>query len=523
METPTQMKRKNETCKQLPKKNESKNNNGEKRKEVPSLNVWLSRQEYILGSNLVGTIRISASSQIKTSIVYVVGRCGIDSRWHRTAMVIQRISRDNLYLNFVKALEDKRVTSPKNNETTLTTSFWSSNIVDLKQLKERTSGNYRDYRPRSLELPPDNPELYFVERNTTTQNANTFWPGLDNLFSGDDHLIVTFRANLPINLPPTSSFTCCRYSYAVVVRAETNDGVVLCRSVPFHVVSTPITNRIAPQTNSTVLKQGICYAMAHSSGFPCHLTADDFERPLGQTTIASTASIMTQLSLHQQRDLKTMRISDPQGQPCCILRVIGASCMVPGGTLLLQFDFSNSTGNVAVPCHQVSACLEGHEWAIHRSSSMAKPIRRKTRTLLLDANHEVLDAGCTECVTLSLSLPLDCPVTISNDLVQLSIKCRADLTIEQEMNKSKKAFTNLRLDLPVIVVNTTRIEEENEEEFKDTSFELDAEQKQLFPDTNNATEEDVTHPSNFPIEDIHKELRTLSIILFEHCKQIVQC
>jgi len=487
--------------------------NGEKCEGEPSINIWLLRQEYKLGSDLVGTIQLSASSQLKSAIVYVVGICGIDSRWHNPAMVIQRISRDNLYLNFVKELEEKRLADQKNNETTLTTPFWSTNIVDLLQLQERTSGTYQDFKPRSLELSPDNPELYFVERNNNTTENDNNMPGLDEFFSSNDHLIVTFRSNLPINLPPTLSFTCCRYSYAVVVRAETNDGIVLCRSEPVKIVSTFNTNIMAPTTTTTNLKQGICRAKAHSSGFPCHVTADDFERPWGQTTVASSATLS---SLHKQRDLKTMRISDPLGQPCCILTVIGSSCMVPGGTLLLQFDFSNIKGNITVPCHQISACLEGEEWAIHRSSSSTKPVRRKTRTLLLDANHEVLDAGCTECVTLSLSLPLDCPVTLSNDLVQVSIQCRADLTIEQIKNKKSKVFTNLRLDLPITVVHTSRMDEED---FDETAEVLDVEQNQLFPDTNDSMEEDVTLPYNFSTRDIHKELKTLSLLLFEHSQQ----
>jgi hypothetical protein len=180
--------------------------------------------------------------------------------------------------------------------------------------------------------------------------------------------------------------------------------------------------------------------------------------------------------------------------------------MNPGGHLLLQFDFPSSW----VPCHQVSACLQGEEIALYEDGST-----NKTKTLLLDTAYEMVEPGYTERVSLSLFLPLDCPCTVLTDLVKMSVQCRIDLACE----KSDGGYTNLQFRLPVKVAHSPTADEANngndynDEDANTTPLDeivLGAEALSLI-------EKDSRKPGSFVTRDIRKDLVVLSLQMVEAC------
>lgn len=453
---------------------------------LPRIEVYLSRAEFRPGTAVVGTVRLLPHSNQRprtcftSANIQIIGKCRIDPRWHNAASYCKRNS-------IVQLDEEEDCT------------VWATNVVDLLQLPERKVGMWRRVGPRPLLVPPDNPEHYFTEdslssagganeRNDDDNNGDTMQM-LENL-----QLTFTFRTNLSEDLAPTVSLTCCRYYYHVRLHVTTYDGSTIVKLVPFTVLSTlhEVVPDALPENGSTRI--GSCIVMAHSSGLPCHVSADEIYAPQGHTTVIDRKS---------KWDTKTMRVSDPSGNPCCILTVFGSSVMSPGvGQLLLQFDFEQLSN-----CHLVSACLEGYETAKRSYDGRGD---HRTRTLLLDANHDIVEPGYTERVPLQLHLPPDCPVTLETDIVRVQICCRVDITIS---NKSGK-FTNLRLTLPVRVVHPAKAEELEDPQEEDNSDDM---RDLLLKDSRHDGLLAESPTTLFETKDILQELKILSLLLVEKC------
>jgi hypothetical protein len=182
---------------------------------------------------------------------------------------------------------------------------------------------------------------------------------------------------------------------------------------------------------------------------------------------------------------------------------------MPGGQILLQFDFLAAEG--AVECHQISACLEGQEFAIHQGR------RSRTRTMLLATDHEYVEPDATESLALSLQVPLDCPVTMETDFVELVVRCLIDVSVES--NTSRSGYTNLRLDLPVTVVHRVDddivdddVDDEDEPTVATSMDQLLSEQLHL-----PGQQRDPTDPASFHTKDILRELKILSLVLANRC------
>lgn len=242
--------------------------------------------------------------------------------------------------------------------------------------------------------------------------------------------------------------------------------------------------------------------MAHSSGLPCHVTATDLHRPKGATTVNRNANLLATVA---SGNVQTLRIADPDGEPCCILTALGSHVMNPGGHLLLQFDFPSSW----VPCHQVSACLQGEEIALYEDGST-----NKTKTLLLDTAYEMVEPGYTERVSLSLFLPLDCPCTVLTDLVKMSVQCRIDLACE----KSDGGYTNLLFRLPVKVAHSPTADEANGNDFNDEDVNATPlDEIVLGAEALSFIEKNSRKPGSFVTRDIRKDLVVLSLQMVEAC------
>ena len=269
---------------------------------------------------------------------------------------------------------------------------------------------------------------------------------------------------------------------------------------PFAVNSRPFGSRLhVPQPeviqSSGRVKIGSCTAVAHANGFPCYISATsmmnmvryssaEFFFALLHTAISisdpqylwhrtpplppfllcrtraqSKISVNRNASLCSHAtssDVRTLRVTDQTGSPCCILTLVGTSIMCPGGRALIEFEFNEdlllmsrkcaavdgSAGLLGslLPCHRVNVSLQGEEVACHDDGS-----RRRTRAYIFDSANSAVETGYTDSVSLSLALPLDCPCSLRTDLVEIKIMCKVEITISRQ---NGEGYDVLRLELP---------------------------------------------------------------------------
>jgi hypothetical protein len=417
--------------------------------------------------------------------------------------------------------------------------FWATNVVELLELPERTVGAWDKVKPHPIKLhgvgqqshlskqpENDHDDLLVssatssasrpghVEKHSqqlqplhldfadevTIETTTTSRPATA-ISKRKEQLLFTFRIDLPEDIPPTFTAASCRYFYSVVVCAKVKSASGRYEDILVHVPLTVIltsssvmSSPMGTLASMTVedptrrrshnerVKVGSCVAMAHSVGLPCHLSATEIQhRHAGLMTVRrsqhySNAQISsTSATSAAANNIPTLRVADPNGNPCCILTVIGDTMKwIPGSRIILQLDFPNPRSDrqssrrrknnknydeeeeqeqpnalVWIPCYQASACLTGEEVAVYEDGS-----KKRTRLYSLDTSHEMIDPQTTHRVCLTLFLPLDCPCTVQTDLVEISVQCRVDITVGTAATATSNApiYTNLRLDLPCRVV-----------------------------------------------------------------------
>jgi hypothetical protein len=146
--------------------------------------------------------------------------------------------------------------------------------------------------------------------------------------------------------------------------------------------------------------------------------------------------------------------------------------LVPGTRLSIRVRFpifeddEISNGAGIIPCHRVCCALVGEEYAIFEGSggdSLHKGKKRvKTRSYVFDSRYELVEFGYTEAISMALVLPLDCPVTVKTDLVEVTVMLKVEFTVSRmALNASDKGeqiidqgeFKVIRVDLPCEVVH----------------------------------------------------------------------
>jgi hypothetical protein len=499
---------------------------------LPEVSVTLSRPAYRLGGTVVGTVQVRCNPltladdlrprDLLDSLCWmVVGRCRLDPRWH-TVSDYQRAfdkqpsqSSDFQDLPFV----DKN-----------TVCFWSTEPIELLDLRERTEGRWEDVKPKPIHLPGRKRSLKGDASSKSSFDSNL-------VFLEDQQLAFTFRFELPSDLPHSVFATSCRYTYTILLCMRPKDNLntkhkaqwieaplrVLTVDNPDPVPTSALST--APVThNAHVTSQA--QVMAHSSGLTCHLTASELHQPTGQLTVhRHGAALFRHVRRRDQRHLQTMKIADPAtDQPVCVLTIVGASRLSPGSRLILKLDFPkrqslspNGGGGDWLSCYQASACLQGEEVAIHMNGT-----RKKARSLLLATAHERIDPVCTECACLPLMLPLDAPCSIRTSILEISISIRVDITVG---NATGDGYRNLQLEIPCRVMHGTSAYEEQEndgEEERPRAAFLQASAgggDDDDDDGNTALAQpiDSRDPQRFPTHDIHEDLQILSLSMAEQC------
>lgn len=287
----------------------------------------------------------------------------------------------------------------------------------------------------------------------------------------------TFRADIPDDVPPTANTACCRYFYSAVVCAKMKSGKVFVIQAPFTVLSgvgrSGTQNRAAEPAADTKaartagrVKVGTLVAVAHPFSLPCHITSTELDRP-SQLSVDRNASGLC--STGTLSDVRSMRVADENGSPCCVLTIVGSTVVRPGSQILLQFDFDEESllvggaasesdgggggGSSILPCHRVCASIEGEEVAIYDNGS-----RKRTRSYVFDAKSECVDPGFVDSLPLTLSLPLDCPCTLRTDLVEVAMRCKVELMVDRP---GGKGYNALRLEIPCNVHGVVEDDDSN--------------------------------------------------------------
>lgn len=152
--------------------------------------------------------------------------------------------------------------------------------------------------------------------------------------------------------------------------------------------------------------------------------------------------------------------------------------LVPGTRLGIRVCFpvfaddENNNEEGIIPCHRVCCALVGEEYAIFEGAptpatggvNLPKSKKRvKTRSYVFDSSYELVEFGYTEAISMSLILPLDCPVTVKTDLVEVTVMLKVEFTVsrasidqsrdEAVQDIDRGEFSVIRLDLPCEVNN----------------------------------------------------------------------
>lgn len=487
----------------------------------PDVSVTLSRPAYRLGGTVVGTIQVRCNPLTLTDDVrprdlleslcwMVVGRCRLDPRWHTVSDYQKAFDKRPPHVQDLPSVDPNTVC------------FWSTEPIELLDLKERTEGRWEDVKPKPIHLPGRKRSIKGYASSESSFDSNL-------VFLEDQQLAFTFRFELPSDLPHSVSATSCRYTYTILLCMRPKDTLntkdkVQWIEAPLRVLTADNPDPMpstAPAAHAHATSQG--QAMAHSSGLTCHLTASELHQPTGQLTVhRHGAALFRHVRRRDQRHLQTMRIADPASdQAVCVLTIVGASRLSPGSRLTLKLDFPNQQssspnngGGDWLSCYQASACLQGEEVAIHMNGS-----RKKARSLLLATAHERIDPVCTECACLPLMLPLNTPCSIQTSILEISISIRVDITVG---NATGEGYRNLQLEIPCRVMHGTSAyeEQENDEEERPQAFlqaSAGGSDDEDEGNTASAQPKDSCDPRTFPTHDIHEDLQILSLSLAEQC------
>jgi len=459
----------------------NKTNTSSPTKESKSeIQFLLSRSIYSLGSPILGSIYIPSSDKGYRSIqLYVAGRARVDPRWHDTYS-FSRFGTHPHHRELPNGVEETAVdcyfgrrrrrhsvsTVEKDGGSIPCICFWSTNSIKLYDEGQVTVQVVKGY-----DHEKSNPLLMkgswwfkwgeqFVksmrEENNDGEGDNDAVSQIEGdqvLYDSDVDLhdsncserhsedtqelptegfYFTFRTDLPEDLPPSANATCVRYFYSAVLVVQTMDKKVIVFQAPFTVAASPLPKvKLENSANATAdfppsqtkIRVGTIYAINHKTPFPLRISPTSEIEPSRVCVHPNNCGWDTQ-------NVRTIPLED-HGHKCCFLTIVGGKVMYPGDKILLQFDFlgkedfSNNVAQLRLPCHQVSACLYGEEKAI----GIDGITKTRTRYNVFDTGSIEVEHGFTESVSLSLLLPLDCPVTLKTDLVEATLSCRIDVTV----------------------------------------------------------------------------------------------
>ena len=480
--------------------------------------LTLSRPRYRSGGVVVGTVHLSWDADVPTTTtakpyrphsarLYLSGHARIDPRWLNDADGLRSLyGRHPSLASLPAGAEDRAVRHVFGDcadgvhlEGGQTVCFYATNVVDL--LAAGGAGGV----------------------------SSSPGPGANADASGKKRqrhqMAFTFRSTLPDDAPPSSSTATARYFYSAVVCIETGpyegDDTVLVQA-PFAVTQGPSSRVVVSGHDSLGARVKVgtlevlsrCSARAAEDAKDKEADDDDGDVPMQITTIQPPCYVpptewhrpaklavdrdfglcsrpMPMGGGGRSSDVKSLRIVNEDGIPCCVLTLVGTATMRPGGRAVIRCDFAedvllrtgkrsssvvgddedgqngrrSSSTDRLLPCYRVSAFLRGEECALNEDGTS-----RRTRSYAFDASHVRVEPGCTDSVSLNVGLPLSCPISMHTDLVKVATTCKIVLTVKKDVSPGSGGSNNseganqydfLTLEMPCEVVHGFGEEEED--------------------------------------------------------------
>lgn len=218
---------------------------------------------------------------------------------------------------------------------------------------------------------------------------------------------------------------------------------------PFTVVSPAEKNAYRSDGTKTKISIGSIYALSHCRPYLLPLSLTYKSEPW------SVSVLRKRYGFDASTNHKTITVEE-NGCICGWLTIVGGGQMAPGDCIGLQFAVATPSDEYdTLPCYQVSACLQGAEYAININHD-----KSKCRSYVFDTDFERLYPGASSLISLSLNLPEHCPVTISTDFVEICVTCRIDFTVKA---RNSSSFRFLTVEFPCSVVYPTMDEEFDED------------------------------------------------------------
>jgi hypothetical protein len=321
-----------------------------------------------------------------------------------------------------------------------------------------------------------NPWQHIMQSAETSRNRNE-----SSTSDQTQMIMLSFRADLPFDLPPTLTAECVKYFYSAVLVVTTNAGEILVTTCPFSVLTanSPYLNIPNSDKDATTTRVhiGELHACAHSSSLPTLISSSDVSTKLSQLNVIANPPVRNILSRRTaEQRTSTHRIQDSNGGLCGWMTLIGfGGPLSPGTSLAVCVEFPNlyNDDSSVIGCHRVCCGLVGEEYAIcERSGGVSTTpggpdnphstiVRRKTRSYVFDSAYEMVEFGHTNKISMGLVLPSDCPVTVKTDLVEVTVTLKVEFTVDRLISESSsdgvKDSTELgviRLDVPCEVVHS---------------------------------------------------------------------
>lgn len=304
---------------------------------------------------------------------------------------------------------------------------------------------------------------------------------------GRNQIVLSFRTELPTDLPPTLSAECVKYFYSAVLVVTTTSGEILVATCPFAVLTanSPYLVRQKSDDDATAARVhiGELHAVAHSNSLPTLISSTDVSTKLSQLNVIANPPVRSILSRRTaEQRTSTHRIQDSNGGLCGWMTLVGFGGPIsPGTRLAVVVDFPNShsednASTRIIGCHRVCCGLVGEEYAICETGVAATSnatgrtdnhpsttVKRKTRSYVFDSAYEIVEFGYTDRISMGLLIPSHCPVTIKTDLVEVTVTLKVEFTVDRvsvttdnmgDNGKDPSELGVISLNLPCKVVHS---------------------------------------------------------------------
>lgn len=271
-------------------------------------------------------------------------------------------------------------------------------------------------------------------------------------------------------------------------------------------------------------------AIAHSAALPTYISSTEAsDATLAQLTVVADPPACDIVSRRTaEHRTSTHRIVDTSDCFCGLLTLVGVGGpMIPGTRLGIRVKFpidEKDDEAAIIPCHRVCCALVGEEYAIFEGSDTSsaqhatKKKRVKTKSYVFDSKYELVEFGYTEAISMGLFLPLDCPVSVKTDLVEINVTLKVEFTVSRssinslnrgDMNQKQSGdegdFSVIRLDLPCEVIHGSVLSSAGED--CDDRHVSSIRTMQQFWNNNEVIGGDV----GFDDSDIQSDMKTLSL------------